>query len=314
MLKKDISTTDRMGWADLLWYDETVDARPIDELATFRHFEDTGWITTRSDWGSDAVMVGFKCGPPHGHAVQALYDRMKTFHQIVNGHGHPDVGQFDIFAYGRHLAVDDAYPKPKWTKNHNTIIVNGTGQLGEGSDWFDRDAVFVVKPASHIIKAENTARFDYIIGDAGNIYPKSAGLGKFYRHLVYVKPDLILVVDELQSCKSSGFEWRLHAGGPLRQMDSDYCIVENDGVNMDICFVHPTDITIGIKEKVLSGSFTGAGEQIMAVVMHPRKAADSPALIKSYSLVGGLLDVVIQYGNETKNIRLDVAGRKVTIF
>ena len=48
--------------------------------------------------------------------------------------------------------------------------------------------------------------------------------------------------------------------------------------------------------------------------MHPRKAADSPALIKSYSLVGGLLDVVIQYGNETKNIRLDVAGRKVTIF
>ena len=69
MFDRGIGVTDRMGWASLLWYDETIPSTPPDILPIFRHFEDTGWITSRSDWGSDAIMIGFKCGPFHGHAV-----------------------------------------------------------------------------------------------------------------------------------------------------------------------------------------------------------------------------------------------------
>ncbi|UCD38904.1 MAG: DUF4962 domain-containing protein, partial [Fidelibacterota bacterium] len=45
MAQRGIGTTDRMGWANLIWYDESIPARPLDTLPTFRHFEDTGWIT-----------------------------------------------------------------------------------------------------------------------------------------------------------------------------------------------------------------------------------------------------------------------------
>ena len=98
-----VGIKDRMGWSSLLWYDPGIPDDIPAELTTAHLFEDTGWFTSRSSWDSDAIMVGFKCGPFHGAAVQDLYDQMTSFHQLVNGHVPPDVYHFNLYAVGQWL-------------------------------------------------------------------------------------------------------------------------------------------------------------------------------------------------------------------
>lgn len=98
--------------------------------------------------------------------------------------------------------------RPKWTRNHGTLLVNGRGQLGEGHTWFDRKAVLRANARSAIVKAEPTAAFDYAVGDGRNIYPGDTGLKRFRRHFIYVRPDFVVVADELQAASPVGGGYR----------------------------------------------------------------------------------------------------------
>jgi len=284
MFDRAVGTGDRMGWSCLLWYDDTIaSTTPSDgNLPTYRHFESTGWITSRSGWDADAVMVGFKCGPFHGHAVQALYDEMITFHQIVNGHGHPDVQHFNVYAYGQRLATDDAYSKPKWTYYHSTMLagtgtIGASGQLGDtytsGSSYFDREEVFNAGATSAIIKAESTTGYDYIIGDAENIYREhfdnGGDLTKFLRHFIYIKPDIVVIVDELGSNST--------ASGILAGFDS-------------------------------------TGSDLLVTVLHPRRSTDSACTIDYSSIVGTDIELTITTASGTISVDIDLATQEVNIY
>ena len=314
MFERGIGTTHRMGWSNLLYYDETLIPTSIDSLPTFGHFEDTGWITSRSDWGSDAIMIGFKCGPFHGHAVQELYNNMTGFHQIVNGHGHPDVNHFNIYAYGIWFAKDDGYSKPKWTSYHNTILVNGYGQLGEGTTYFDRSAVFNAKATSRIIKAESDSAFDYVIGDAENIYKPAAGLQKFLRHLVYVKPDLIVILDELKAEQPSKFEWLMNTEGGITKIEDKKYEIRYGDVVMDVNFLLPEAVSDNNGPRLLKVfPAENLAETLILAVMHPRKTHDLSATVQLVSHQDSIIDLDILVGDEKRSVTIDLANQEVNI-
>jgi hypothetical protein len=311
MFDRGIGVTDRMGWASLLWYDETIPSTPPDILPIFRHFEDTGWITSRSDWGSDAIMIGFKCGPFHGHAVQELYNNMISYHGIVNGHGHPDVNHFNIYAYGKWLAKDDGYSRPKWTNYHNTIIVNGHGQLGEGTTWFDRGAVFNAKATSRIIKAASDSALDYIIGDAQNIYKPAAGLQKFFRHFVYVKPNIIFILDELKANQPSKFEWLMHTDGGITKRETNKYTITNGDVVMDIDFLLPEAITDNNEARLLKiFPSDSVAEALILAAMHIRKTDDPSATFQLSSQQDSTLHIEISIGTERKSVTMKLVSEE----
>ena len=104
-------------WANLLWYDETLQPVPPSGLPLYHDFTDIGWFTARSGYDEDAVMVGFKCGPMHGHKAQENYDKNRgVAHEIGGGHDHPDVNSFQIIARRKWLAIDPGYERAKWTR------------------------------------------------------------------------------------------------------------------------------------------------------------------------------------------------------
>jgi len=321
MLDRSIGTADRMGWANLLWYDETITPQSWNSLPTFHYCEDTGWLTSRSDWSSNAVMVGFKCGPFHGHKLQPFYykqvdESWPEYQTIVNGHGHPDVCHFNVYAYGEWLAVDDGYSKPKHTDYHNTILVDGDGQLGEwnpvsDSSWFDRNEVISAKGNSTIIKWENRADYDYIIGDAGNIY-RDGNLTKFHRHFVYIKPDVIVMVDELEATAGTAIQWRLHPGGSVSGSGDNY-LVSNGSARMDVDFAHPGSITSGVSSGVLTVDLTSTGQDLLVSVLHPRLSTGDVSAITSFSVNGSVIEITIQIGIRTINVELDIAAHEVNI-
>src|SRR5262245_20219663 len=120
----------------------------------------------------------------HGRKAQDYYEaHAGQTHEIGGGHGHPDVNSFQIYARGKWLAVDPGYERPKWSRNHNTVLINGRGQLGEGETWFDRKSVLAAGATSGLQSVEHRGEYDYIVGDALNIYPSETGLSKFHRHV-----------------------------------------------------------------------------------------------------------------------------------
>ncbi|MCX6630444.1 MAG: DUF4962 domain-containing protein, partial [Candidatus Solibacter sp.] len=242
MLKRGVGRTAYCGWASLLWYDETLRPVPPTDLPTFWNCDDIGWVTARNGWDPAAVMVGFKSGPMHGHKAQKYYDEQRGgAEEIGGGHGHPDVNSFQVYAYGKWLAIDP-------------VLVNGKGQLGEGQTWFDRKAVLAAHATSTIIKAGHRAAYDYVLGDAMNIYPPAAGLTRFRRHFVFVKPDFIVVVDELAAERPSRFEWLMHLEEKAEQCGSASFVVRNGGVAMDVQFLSPPGLEVKLAGNVLSAA------------------------------------------------------------
>jgi len=321
MFNRSIGTTHRMGWANLLWYDDTITPLSWGALPKFRLFEDVGWITSRSDWTSNAVMVGFKCGPFHGHKLQPFYYKQvdegwPEYQTIVNGHGHPDVCHFNVYAYGQWLAVDDGYSKPKHTDYHNTILVNGDGQLGEWnpaskSNWFDRNEVIAAKGNSTIVKWESRDDYDYIIGDAENIYRDPALTG-FRRHFVYIKPDIIVIVDEFEATAGTSIQWRLHPGDSVSGSGDNYT-VSNGTARMDVDFAHPGSISSGISSGVLTVDLTSTGSDLLISVLHPRLSTGNESAITFWSVNGSIIELNIQIGTDVTNVEIDIAAQEADI-
>ncbi len=178
----------------ILWHDPTVKPIPREALPTLGHMTDTGQIMMRSGWGADAVMVGLRCGPWQGHAVDG-----KATRDLGAAHAHPDVNSFQIYGYGKWLAIDPGYTHLKRTPNHSTVLVNGAGQLGEGTEWFSSKDAQAHGHTAKILSAVNQPTHDYVAGDATGAYHPGLGLGRFVRHWLLIKPDVIVVVDDLRA-------------------------------------------------------------------------------------------------------------------
>ena len=376
MIDRGVGVTqefDYRAWANLLWYDDTVTPTSLSGLGTFKHFEDIGLVVSRSGWDEDAVMVSFKCGPFHGHKVQPYYEKQvdenwpetkdpnmeelygSKHHRIGAGHCQPDMGSFQIYAHGKWLAIEPGYSKytasrKKHTKDHCTILAgfgdpNDRGQVGEwtlelNSSWFDVIAAIDAKATSRIIKAESCAEYDYIVGDAENIY-RDPNLSKFLRHFVYIKPDIVLVVDELEDAdppSTDYFQWRLRAKHArpnfedninIAKQTNDYYRIENnndsDVVVMDVHFVHPelsnfsTSIETvteykGNESKFLVADFDStSGGDLLATVLHPRRDEEPASSITSSSFVDGVLSLTIQCGSRVINVELNLTTQEVNI-
>jgi hypothetical protein len=127
------------------------------------------------------------------------------------GHAHPDINSFSIFARGQWLAVDPGYSRVKDTRDHSTVIVNGKGQAGEGGAGLDYWAFQQRQPAPAILRAESTREYDTVLADAGGFYVDGAWLRHFRRQVLFLKPDVFVIADDLAAHGSSRFEWLLHA-------------------------------------------------------------------------------------------------------
>ena len=201
-------------WLDLLWYDPTVTPQPPTALPTLRHFEDIGIVSARSNWSGDESLVVFKCGPPAGHFAADSYS-----FPVGPGHAHPDGNHFMIFGGGEWLLRDDGYAW-KETGQHNTLLIDGKGQVGEGFPWLNyglNSSLIRVHP--RMLTARSSESLDEISGDAAALYPQAAGLKRYLRRLFFLKPDVLLVVDDIETDTPRRLELRFHTESPCRKTE-----------------------------------------------------------------------------------------------
>jgi len=206
---KSLGHTGQEPWWTLVWRDASLVSQPISALQPWHRFPDHDVAFWRSSWNADATAVAFKCGPPEGHHTLAAVTKYPDFH-TEQGHVHPDVASFILFAHGQYLTGDSGYAGVPKTVEHNTLLVDGQGQGNEGG----HDAWAGMDPTRlndvHIISASlSETNFD-VIGEAAGAYAPALGLTHFTRHIMLSKPGALLVVDKIETAEPHHFTEVLH--------------------------------------------------------------------------------------------------------
>jgi len=197
-------TSTQATWLNLLWFDPALPAQAPSALPALRHFEDMGIVSARSDWSGEESLLVFKCGPFIGHEAMQHFS-----YDPGGGHVHPDANHFVLFGAGEWLIRDDGY-RAKWSGQHNTLLIDNRGQLGEGKMWFDPTEALRAKARPKILLAKSGKDIDEMIGDATEAYPRALGLRRYVRHIYFVKPDVLLVCDDIALDQARQLELRFH--------------------------------------------------------------------------------------------------------
>jgi hypothetical protein len=209
-----------------------VQPKPPDDLPTSRVFRGIGqaFLNTNLRDAKQNVEFGFKSSP---------------FGTV--SHGYDANNSFFLYAYGQRLFVptgrrdiygSDHHQNWMWeTKSTNSITVNGKGHTPKHS----------VASAGRIIGFETSDWVDYVAGDAGGAYGDA--LKRFERHVVFVKPELLVIYDVLEAPKASTFEWRLHSPVEFKVAGQEDIGVASEDAAARVAMLWPRGLDVSVTDK-----------------------------------------------------------------
>lgn len=197
-----------------LWFNPEVSAKPLEEIDPYHYFPDHGVIAWRSGWGDDATSYLFRCGPPLGHKALAKTQQLKDW-TMNCGHVHPDIGTFWMFARGAYLAVDTGYTAEKWTKDSNTLLVDGKGQAMDGAYHNERGVPYADLDQARITSQYLSEEYGFARGEFGRVYKRQVDGVDLQRSLLMTK-DWLLVVDDMAADQPRSLTWLCHSVGDFK--------------------------------------------------------------------------------------------------
>lgn len=159
----------------------------------------------------------------HGIGVASLHttllDSANDVHLLFKSspfgsqsHGHNPQNSFQLNAYGETLLTTCVYRDlhgsrfhTRWawsTVAHNAVLVDGEGQIPHSATAMGR-----------IVDSRLTPEWDYVEGDALAAY--GGKLTRARRKIAFIKPDLIVICDDLAAPKPVSYQFMLHALSPF---------------------------------------------------------------------------------------------------
>lgn len=192
-----------------LWFNPKVEPADIRKMEPFHYFPDHDVVAWRSGWDADATCYLFRCGPPLGHSATAKLGQFQDW--IMNcGHVHPDIGGFWMFAKGAFLAVDTGYTAEKWTRDHNTLLVDEKGQGGDGAYHNERGVPYENFDKARITSQFLSPEYGFACGEFGSVYARQVKDVQLSRALLMTKR-WMLVVDDMKTPEPRSLTWLCHS-------------------------------------------------------------------------------------------------------
>ena len=187
-------------------------------------FSDVGYIAMHSDLADyNDIELAFKASPYGSYS-----------------HNHPDNNGFYISAFGKPLAMHSGYYDAfgtdhhlnvmRQTYAHNSITVDLKGQT-DGSILHDGEITGFL----------HQQEFDLAMGDATKAY--DGNLGLFERSIIYVRPDMFVVIDDLKASPDNGkssFQFWLNAEKKMEIYEEENGTkITNDNAVLDATIQYP---------------------------------------------------------------------------
>lgn len=176
---------------------EAVAQRPPDEASV--GYPESGYYVMRGGWGASDQVLVFNCGAlgfgpsAHGHADALSFQ--------VHAGGYPFLVDSGTFSYNLDYGWRDAF---RSTRAHNTVVVDGQDQSvpGDRMSWKS-------EARSHPREWITTPWFDLADGDHDG-YCRLPDPVTHRRVIVFLKPDVWLIWDDLRAQQRHTLEFLLH--------------------------------------------------------------------------------------------------------
>jgi hypothetical protein len=200
-----------------------------------------------ADLPSSRVFRGIGIASLHNTLLDSANDVHFLFKSSPFGrqsHGHNPHNSFHLNAYGESLLTATVYRDwhgspfhTKWvwsTEAQNAVLVDGRGQ-SKTADPFGR-----------IVDSQLSSDFDYVAGEAAAAY--EGRLKRFRRSVVFAKPDVIVIFDDLEAAKPATYQFMLHALAPFRVEEQQArLIVERPKAGVVVQYL-PSDVPLRLRQ------------------------------------------------------------------
>jgi hypothetical protein len=186
----------------------------------------------RDGWKSENVGAMFKCGPLGGYKLneyRKAYAENGQLRGVNVAHDDPDANSFIIWSNGALVAETDRYSAHKQSSHHNTILINGMGQMVPGrmepqmwsqpgpDDMREMAVVTAFKDAGDVVVCEGEAAGSYLaIKQADKNRP---ALDRYRRTFIWVKGSYLLVLDDIKAPEPVDITWLMQAPQLTKQGD-----------------------------------------------------------------------------------------------
>ena len=208
---------------DFLWFDADIPEKAPDNAneSEIFLFSDWGVVTYGAHAALGSTFLSFKSGYLHGRALNhALNYHM--FDSIINGwdslnpgHEHPDQNSFTFWPRGQPF-ISEGYYGSKFSFKNNVLMFAPSakakcflpyeGQIGECYKWLDWYNPEASEMHGEIVASYNQDGYVFISGEAVDAYSNKLKLKSVYRALLLITPDVLLVVDHVETLPTSSLE------------------------------------------------------------------------------------------------------------
>jgi hypothetical protein len=215
---------------DFLFSDDALQSEPP-KASGSRYFPNKGAVVFRTGWNPHDAVLLFRAGPNFNH-------------------NHADQGSFLLRALGENLVTEggyaDYYKDPyydsyfKQAEGHNTVLIDGDPESQTIADT-------LTFPALHqyprIVDTVLSAAIDGVTSELQQVY--GGRLQRFVRCIVFVKPDYMMVYDELVPNGRAAFDWLLHLPDVSRvTTDAATALYSGNAASLAIRFFSPVTLKL----------------------------------------------------------------------
>lgn len=268
-------------WEDILWlfgvkgWEEFQKIQSVIPQQVTQHFRHSGYFVARSGWSFEDHFFWVDCGD--------ISDGV--FKDEVNSaaHGHADILNFEISAYGKNFIIDPGFHnyegKLIWhkyfreTKAHNCLMIDQLGQAthGEGLMEWSR----VAEPNNISIITQEDYSFFRGSHDA---YRNLIGTPQHFRNILLLNQELWLIIDEVKGDGEHLIESFLHLAPCGVTMHPNHWCFSLDDVYLNAIFFGDK-MEMEIKQ---------GGEQVEEGWISPLYRTALPAPVVKFSWKGHL--------------------------
>lgn len=208
---------------EFLFYDPTV--RSVSPEAAGRslthRFTDAEVVVARESWDADAVVFGIKSGPYGGRSIFAAFQNGTAPFDDPGvdanvGHNHRDAGTIWIARGDEWLLPEDVRYEGYETSLHNTLLIDGEGQANYTPD---RPGLDAITRGDHydaeILSSVDTDEYTFVESDLTRAYGTMPGVQQVRRLVVYLRPETIVVLDNLFADTPREWSSVFHANGSV---------------------------------------------------------------------------------------------------
>ncbi|MDH3252695.1 MAG: heparinase II/III-family protein, partial [Ignavibacteria bacterium] len=189
---------------EFLYYPPNV--RPQQPSTSVRFFHDGGQVFLHGPAGHDTLFT-FRSGPPLGH------QRYRMGERGAYGHGDPANGGFLLYRGGDCLVSGPGPTYRRDTSLHNTITVDGRGQIGDSTVWLpDFIPPEMIPPSAHM---RTDGERVLVSAEFGAAYLRDLGVISCRRVLCVDPSRYVAGVDRIVLDRERSIEWNLHTWGTL---------------------------------------------------------------------------------------------------